>query len=83
MLKLGSLLVTRSLFHGHKNGGLILMGHSMNAVELTRSLVTGNGLFGVHCIGAFFVPRVTDNLIQKNNGPGILVDVANKAKVLL
>ena len=48
-----------------------------------NSKILFNGACGIHCIGEEGQPSIDYNKIENNNGPGIKIGIANKAKVLI
>ncbi len=47
------------------------------------SKILFNGKVGVHCVGEDGVPTLENNKIENNNGPGIKIGIASKARVNL
>ena len=47
-----------------------------------NSKIISNKKVGIHCVGEDAVPMIEANRIENNDGPGIKVGIANKAKIV-
>jgi len=47
-----------------------------------NSKIISNKRVGIHCVGEDAVPMIEANRIENNDGPGIKVGIANKAKIV-
>jgi len=76
------LVVKETKVHNHKAGGILVQAKEENTVRIANSKIVFNDIVGVHFVGEDSSPSLGNNRIENNNGPGIKIGIANKAKVI-
>lgn len=82
MIKKADALIKDCKIHNHLMGGILLWTQAHNNVKIIQSRVIFNGKVGIHCVGENGQPSIEHNKIENNNGSGVKVGIANKAKLI-
>lgn len=62
-------------------GGVLIWGNQNHNIKIMNSKILFNGKCGIHCVGEDGSPIIESNKIENNNGGGIKIGIANKARV--
>jgi hypothetical protein len=80
--KWADVSIRTTLIHKNSQGGVLLQSHKLNKVEIKLSRIKDNGTVGINFIGPEAKPKLSENIIENNKDIGILICVANKAKII-
>jgi F-box protein 11 len=64
-------------------GGILLWSNKNHTVKIINNTIIFNGKVGIHCVGEDGMPSIENNIIENNNGSGVKIGLANKAKIIV
>lgn len=82
IIKKSVALIKDSKIHNHLMGGVLIWGCAKDDIKIMNSKILFNGKCGIHCVGEDGSPIIESNKIENNNGPGVKIGIANKARVV-
>lgn len=82
MCRNGNLVLKETKIHNHKAGGVLIQAKEHNIIKIANCKIVFNDIVGVHLVGEDSSPNLENNRIENNNGPGIKVGIATKAKIV-
>lgn len=83
LIKKADVIIKDCKIHSHLMGGILLWSTKNHTVKIINNTIIFNGKVGIHCVGEDGMPSIENNIIENNNGSGIKIGLANKAKIIL
>jgi len=63
-------------------GGVLIWSTEKHHIKVCNSKIVYNGKVGIHCVGEDSSPLIEGNKIENNNGPGVKIGIASKARAI-
>ena len=82
MIKKADAMIKDCKIHNHLMGGILTWTTQEHTVKILGSKIIFNGKAGIHCVGENGTVAIEQNHIDNNNGSGVKIGIANKAKLI-